>query len=170
MNDHGQIATGCSVIIYKGNSEISTCTLPCYPEEVSESTSSVWNDQPIVGRSSPITSFSGTGFRSVSFSMDLHRDMDTGSTSIETILKSLRMSVYGSYESSGIQPPITTFIFGSFKIKGIVRSISYTWKKPIVDNQYQLCTVSISIDELAPITTSSAFRSRNPMNPFNVSK
>lgn len=171
MSDHSQHVSDCFGYVSGGDGTPDKFTLPCYPEEVSDQVSSSWNDQPIVGRSSPISSFAGTGFRSVSFSFDMHREMSTD-TSIDKILSILRSAVYGRYVGSAVQPPITSLALGDFKIRGIVRSVSFNWKKPIVDGKYQVCSVSISMDELAPVTTGWTIARRNPRNPFgtNVSK
>lgn len=58
--------------------------LPIYPEQVSEQISPNWATQPVLGRSSPLAAYSNTGLKSVSFSLDLHRDLLTGSYSHST--------------------------------------------------------------------------------------
>lgn len=56
--------------------------LPLYPEQVTESISTNWNTQPILGRSSPIAAYAGTDLKRVNFDLDLHRDFLTGSYSL----------------------------------------------------------------------------------------
>lgn len=56
--------------------------LPFYPEEAQESISASWEEQSVLGRSSPLAAYAGTSLKSVSFSLDLHRDMITGSYSL----------------------------------------------------------------------------------------
>ena len=58
--------------------------LPIYPESVQESISSDWTEQKVIGRSSPLAAFSGTSLKSVSFNMELHRELLTGSHSLTT--------------------------------------------------------------------------------------
>ena len=53
--------------------------LPLYPEDVSESISPNWNTQTVLGRSSPLAAYANTNLKSVTFSLDLHRDLLTGS-------------------------------------------------------------------------------------------
>lgn len=56
--------------------------LPIYPNQVQESINSDWSQQNILGRSSPLAAYSNTGLKSVSFELDLHRDLMTGSYSL----------------------------------------------------------------------------------------
>lgn len=57
--------------------------LPIYPEQVSEQISANWQQQPVLGRSSPVAAYANTSLKSVSFSLDLHRDFLTGSYSLD---------------------------------------------------------------------------------------
>ena len=57
--------------------------LPLYPEQVSEQISANWQQQPVLGRSSPVAAYANTSLKSVSFSLDLHRDFLTGSYSLD---------------------------------------------------------------------------------------
>ena len=56
--------------------------LPMYPESVTESISTNWQTQSVLGRSSPLSAYAGTDLKSVSFNIDLHRDYLTGSYSL----------------------------------------------------------------------------------------
>ena len=56
--------------------------LPMYPEEVQESINANWEDQNVLGRSSSLAAYANTSLKSVSFSLDLHRDFLTGSYSL----------------------------------------------------------------------------------------
>lgn len=149
--------------------------LPSYPDEVSDSTSVNWAETGIIGRSTPIYSYNSTSARTISFSFDLHREMPKylGENNrnkiydVETILEVIRKCAYPNYENSGLKPPIVLFRFGQFKTRGIVTNVSYTWKKPIVDKKYQLCTVSISMYE-TPNSVWGASELYSSMNPFNV--
>lgn len=55
--------------------------LPLYPDEVTETISTNWSKQKILGRSSEIAAYAGTDLKTVNFSFDLHRDFLTGSYS-----------------------------------------------------------------------------------------
>ena len=56
--------------------------LPIYPEQVTESINANWEEQTVLGRSSPLSAYSGTSLKSVSFELNLHRDFITGSYSL----------------------------------------------------------------------------------------
>lgn len=155
------------------NSDNLVINLPCYPDEISDSTNVNWAETGIIGRSTPIYSYNSTSARNISFSFDLHREMpknigkNEDMYNIENILEVLRKCAYPNYENSGLKPPIVFFRFGKFATKGIVTSVSFTWKKPIVDRQYQLCSVSISMYE-TPNSIFSANSLVSSMNPFNA--
>jgi len=136
---------------YGNNSRV--VELPCYPDDISETLSPRWGSEEPIGRSSSIHSFYGTEDRKTSFSFDLHRDMTISigsetSADIETILVLLRRSVYGNYTQNAINPPISTFRFGEFVIRGYVSSISFSDKKPIIDDEYALISVSVEMTQL----------------------
>lgn len=141
---------------YWGNNNSHIYQIPCYPDEVSDSVSVNWSETSIIGRS-PILAYNSTGLRNISFSMDLHREMyhgyqgaypDVIGTEIDVLLKSLRAAAYPIYSSSGLKPPMVMFKFGDLRMKGIIRSVSFQWKKPIVNKQYNICSVSITMDEI----------------------
>lgn len=163
------------IVSTAGNSVVY---LPSYPEELSDNTSVNWAESGIIGRSTPIYSYNSTSARQLSFSFDLHREMPkyfgerykSGSYDtydVEKILETIRKSAYPEYENSGLKPPIVTFRFGEFKARGIIMSVGFTWKKPIVARKYQLCTVSISMNE-TPNSVRSANELYSALNPFNV--
>ena len=56
--------------------------IPIYPESVTEQIAAKWQTQDILGRSSPISAYASTELKSVHFSLDLHRDLLTGSYSL----------------------------------------------------------------------------------------
>lgn len=58
--------------------------LPVYPEQVSEQISANWATQPVLGRSSPLAAYANTNLKTANFSLDLHRDLLTGSFSHTT--------------------------------------------------------------------------------------
>lgn len=76
--------------------------LPIYPNEVSESISANWGDQKVLGRSSKLSAYANTELKSVSFSLDLHRDFLTGSFSHDqnTLYNS---GGYQSRQAAGLQ-------------------------------------------------------------------
>lgn len=78
--------------------------LPIYPDEVTESIEPRWESQNILGRSAPISAYAGTSLKSVSFSLDLHRDLLTGSFSHTTdTLVSSTVNGSLSKQAAGLQ-------------------------------------------------------------------
>lgn len=142
--------------------------LPCYPDSINESQQADWTSVSPLGRSSPLSAYTGTGYREISLNLRLHREMCNGDEAyIDAILSELRRAVYPIYVEKGLEPPITTFQFGQFKCKGYVRSISYNWQKPIIDGYYQLCDVSIPFVDVPDSVFSAKDLSSIPTNPFN---
>ena len=56
--------------------------LPIYPEQVTETLTPDWANQKVLGRSAPLSAYAGTSLKTVNFSLDLHRDLLTGSFSL----------------------------------------------------------------------------------------
>lgn len=74
--------------------------LPIYPEQVSESITPNWQTQSVLGRSSALSTYAGTSLKSVNFTLDLHRDLLTGSYSLdENDLRSIASENKESYET-----------------------------------------------------------------------
>jgi hypothetical protein len=143
--------------------------LPCYPDNINESQGAQWSQSAPLGRSSPLSAYVGTGYRSMSFPMRLHREMCNGDEAyIDNLLATLRKSVFPLYIEQGLTPPVTTFQFGEYRCKGYVESVGYNWQKPIIDGHYQLCDVNISFIDVPEEAFSANNLSSMPTNPFNV--
>lgn len=144
----------CYIILRKGfeayNGDVKYAEIPCYPDEFQESTSANWSQQEILGRGAPIYSYSSTNSRNVNFNFTMHREMES-TDKIERILSMIRASVYAYETNSGLYPVLTTFIFGRAGVRGIVRNVGFNWKTPIIDDEYQVCDVSVSIDEVPTV-------------------
>lgn len=143
--------------------------LPCYPETISESQGASWQTSSPLGRSSPLSAYVGTNYRTISLNFKLHREMIDNEEYIDMILVELRRAVYPWYISQGLIPPVTTFQFGQFRCKGYVESITYNWQKPIVDGHYQICDVGVSFVDVPEYVFSAQDLGSVPTNPFKVS-
>lgn len=142
--------------------------LPCYPEEVSEQVSPNWSPQNPIGRVGSVFAYTGTSDVSYSFSFDLHAelcnytgvsnvlkgtiesgrdhltDIDVGDMNI--IIKKLKSACYPEVGSGGgLTPPKVQFKFGELYMTGRLDSVNINWKLPIIDKQYAVCTVSVSL-------------------------
>lgn len=56
--------------------------LPVYPDQVTEGITPDWATQKVLGRSASLSAYAGTSLKTVNFSLDLHRDLLTGSFSL----------------------------------------------------------------------------------------
>ena len=80
--------------------------MPLYPEQVTEQIIPQWSTENVLGRSSPISAYAGTSLKTVIFSLDLHRDLLTGSFSHSTAtLQSIGGSL--SHQAAGWQKQST---------------------------------------------------------------
>ena len=157
----------CYVIVMFDTTE-EYAYIPVYPDEIQDSLSASWSNSPIVGRSSPLAAYIGTNFRSVSFTLELHREL-LKNNGIEDIIQLLDKSVYPKYTSQGLIPPITIFRFGKFYAKGFVNSVNRTWKKPLdADGKYLYTPISIDMN-CFPNSVIGADDLGTSMNPFNNS-
>lgn len=149
-----------------GSNEYYTISIPNYPDEISDSGSANYSEENILGRSSPLISYTGTGFREVQFSFDIHREEFNG---IDKLLRIARSSVYPNYGTSYMKPTITSVRLGDFYARGVTRSYGFTWKKPIVNGKYQVCTVSLSIADIPnkAYSMNDIINISNPANPFH---
>lgn len=140
--------------------------LPCYPDEISDNISSSWAEQTSIGRTVPMTTYVGTGFKKIGFSFDLHRDLVPADTTLEDIVHALNSTQYVKYTSYTV--PITTFRFGEMVFKGIVNSVSKVWKKPLIENKYSLVTISIDM-QCVPnsVPDASSIAGNSVYNMFN---
>ena len=92
--------------------------LPLYPDEVTEQISARWQTQDILGRSAPISAYAGTSLKSVQFSLDLHRDLMTGSfghsrTTLDAVFKEVGRGDEAHNQSAGNQIQTAKGPFGT---------------------------------------------------------
>lgn len=175
----------CGIIVRWGNGEsgdasIAAAEFKQYPEEISDNIAATWTSTTIPGRSSPIAAYSSTEAQKVNFSFTLHREMElvyygTGESKnkangADTVIRLLRMACYPKYSgTAGLYPPITTVIFGNFRAQGYVESVSYQWKKPLVNRNYQVCEISVSMVGIPKeVVGCSYFVKKNVLNPYDI--
>lgn len=150
----------CGVAIRYGqgsSASLEARAIPCYPEEVASAVSASWNQQSIVGRTGTIKAFTGTSDVTSNFSFDLHRDMNINNRNMQTsadefgaevddLVRFLKSGCYPMYGTGSLYPPRTLFRFGDLYISGVLKEVSTTWKKPIIDKAYAVCSISISME------------------------
>ena len=139
---------GCSITNLQTN---STFVLPCYPDDITMSISANWNDSQAIGRSEPITAYTGTNFKEYSFNIALHRDFcEAKGLNFDTLQTVLMNTVYAQYGvDAAYHSPLTAFTFGKFHIEGAVTSLNVKYNKPINKNgDYMHAEISISIKSI----------------------
>lgn len=128
--------------------------LPCYPEEIANTVEGIWATQSILGRTGTINAFTGTSDISISFSFDLHREMpvqyanykDCPYTNVDAVIAYIKSGCYPKYGAGSLTPPYVVWKFGQTIISGRLKSVSDVWKKPIINQLYVLCTLSITME------------------------
>lgn len=139
--------------------------LPLYPEQVFDTMTASFSSTNILGRSAPIYTYSTSGPRTVSFNLEVHRDMlnDVNLTNmtflgkkidpeetINELINTLEASVLPKYvdATKAVNPPIVSVRLGKdIYIKGVCTNCTHTFKGPIRQEHYLQCDLSLSIME-----------------------
>ena len=148
-------------------------TLPGYPEEVSDSMSANFSSSNALGRSAPVYTFSNSGPRTISISLEFHRDMfeEEGMTNVvpkksedkaESFIHAIQAIAVPKYNLSNkaIEPPLVAIRLGrEVFIKGIVSgSVNVTYKKPILYNEkYAVIGINFTVSEVDPYDSTTVF-------------
>lgn len=145
--------------------------LPTYPEEINDQLPANFNQTSPLSRSAPIFTYSNSGPRQLSVTLNLHRDMmtqinygvsniDTNLVSIDddyvdTLVKQLQAVALPKYSSSTkmVNPPMVALRFGNeIYIKGVVAGgIGIRYSLPLLENnKYAQVSVTFTIMEVDP--------------------
>ena len=147
--------------------------IPEYPESITDNMGSSFNQTTALSRSAPVFTYANSGPRSVTFSLELHRDMvnDLNITAGNTNLKSNVVSQTDDYvdilikelqsialprynvNNRAVIPPRVAVRFGNeLFISGVVTStITCTYSKPILSNgKYAKVSIGFTISEYDP--------------------
>ena len=147
--------------------------IPEYPESITDNMGSSFNQTTALSRSAPVFTYANSGPRSVTFSLELHRDMvnDLNITAGNTNLKSNVVSQTDDYvdilikelqsialprynvNNRAVVPPRVAVRFGNeLFISGVVTStITCTYGKPILSNgKYAKVSIGFTISEYDP--------------------
>jgi len=141
--------------------EIRIKNLPCYPDEVSNQVSASWQEQSIIGRTGNLVAYTGTSDIQTSFNFDLHREhpilglSDSSGKEIDSLITLIKSGCYPRYGSNMLYPPVTTFKFGDLWVRGRLLSVSDSWKKPIVNGSYTICTISVQMNSISRMIVSA---------------
>lgn len=151
------------------------CVLPTMPDTITDSMNSTFQSTNALSRSAPVWSYSNSGPRSISFNLDLHRDIMedinegvsnlkdnvidfTDADYIDILLNYLQacsLPKYNVYKAGSkvVEPPQVAVKMGKdIFIRGIVNGgVSVAYKKPILDNdRYASAVVTFTVTEVDP--------------------
>ena len=151
------------------------CVLPSMPDSISDSLSAEFSPTSALSRSAPIQSYIKSGPRTVSFDLDLHRDIMedlnrgisnlkdevvdfSGNDYVDTLIKNLQACVVPKYSvykkgSKVVDPPqVAIRMSDTIFIRGVINGpISVTYIKPILDdNKYGHVKVTFTVTEVDP--------------------
>lgn len=153
--------------------------LPGYPEKVTDSMQSSFQENSALGRSAPVYTFSHSGPRSIQINLSFHRDMfeeinqflypkgsdkfADGDDMAEKFIHAIQAIAVPKYNLSNkaIEPPLIAIRFGKeVFIKGIVSGgVSVTYGKPILSNEkYAIIDISFTVSEVDPYDSSTVFK------------
>ena len=147
--------------------------IPEYPESITDNMGSSFNQTTALSRSAPVFTYANSGPRSVTFSLELHRDMvndlniTAGNTNlksnvvsqtddyVDTLIKELQSIALPRYNvnNRAVIPPRVAVRFGNeLFISGVVTStITCTYGKPILSNgKYAKVSIGFTVSEYDP--------------------
>lgn len=147
--------------------------IPEYPESITDNMTLTFNQTQALSRSAPVFTYAYSGPRSVTFNLELHRDMvndlniTAGNTNlksnvvsqtddyVDTLIKELQSIALPRYNvsNSAVVPPRVAVRFGNeLFISGVVTSaISCVYNKPILSNgKYAKVSITFTVSEYDP--------------------
>lgn len=147
--------------------------IPEYPDNITDNMGSTFNQTTALSRSAPIFTYSNSGPRTVTFNLELHRDMvndlniTAGNTNlksnvisqtddyVDTLIKELQSIALPRYNvnNRAVIPPRVAVRFGNeLFISGVVTStISCVYNKPILSNgKYAKVSIGFTVSEYDP--------------------
>lgn len=143
--------------------------LPQWPDQISDSINSSFNETNALSRSAPVFSYQNSGPREMQISIQLHRDMMDEANAhisnlpiedredyVDAIIKALQAVALPNYhgESKEVEPPMVAVRFGNeIFIKGVVKGgITVEYQKPLLtNNKYAIVNISFKVSEVDPM-------------------
>lgn len=149
--------------------------IPTYPESIADQMQAQYSQTDILSRSAPIFSYSGSGPRSFSVELHLHRDMmnsvNIGASNIsvpnlddedyiDILVKQMQAAVLPRYSSSEkmVNPPMVALRFGNeVSCKGVLNGgVTTTYSGPILaSDKYAEVNIQFAITEVDPYDADS---------------
>lgn len=125
----------------------TTIRIPVTIEELNWSKGNTFAETETKGRSASFLGYSNSTSKNLDFSFTVHIDIlkSIGETftSYSNKLEALAYPRYGSYTV----PPKAFFRCGSIRLEGVVNEVSVSASPPIINNEYSVLTVTVSMTE-----------------------
>lgn len=172
-NIFDRILPDCYLYISHLDEDYQYWQLPGYPDEVTDNMSSTFVANSALGRSAPVYTYSNSGPRSISISLNFHRDMfdempsnvtpRDGEDKAESFIHALQAIAVPKYNlaNKAIEPPLVAIRLGrEVFIKGIVDGgVRVTYGKPIlVDEKYAGVKIDFTVYEVDPYDSTTVFQ------------
>lgn len=143
----------------EGNDNIFACYIknnltgtkiqfPVLPQAVSESVSSSFTQQEIVGASVPRIIYASTGAKIISFSLqNLSEDyVASGFSNLLQYVRALEALAYPTYSNTGVvNSPDLTLVLGDRSIQCVCTNVSVTWNSFVREQRMLSCNVELSL-------------------------
>lgn len=141
--------------------------VPAYANSITDQLGANFSSTPLLARSAPIQSYSGSGPRTMTVQFNLHRDMmkqinygvSNANVSIDDdyvdiMIREIQAICLPSYNTAEkiVNPPMVAVRLGNdIFIKGVVSNVGVTYNYPILRNgKYALVDISFSVTEVDP--------------------
>ena len=125
----------------------TTIRIPVTIEELNWSKDNNFAETETKGRSASFLGYSNSTSKTLDFSFTVHVDIlkSIGETftSYSNKLEALAYPRYGSYTV----PPKAFFRCGSVRLEGVVNEVSVSVSPPIINNEYSILNVTVSMTE-----------------------
>ena len=147
--------------------------IPQWPDQLSDSIGSSFNQTNALSRSAPVFSYQNSGPREMQISIQLHRDMmdeanyfisnlpiEDKDDYVDALIKVLQAVALPNYhgESKEVVPPMVAVRFGDqIFIKGVVNNgVTVEYQKPLLNNnKYAIANISFKVYETDPMDARS---------------
>lgn len=162
-----RVLPDCYIYISHLDADAQFWKLPSYPDDISDTMRSSFQESSALGRSAPVYTYGSSGPRSISFSFLFHRDMfadiNGDEDAAEDFIHAIQAIALPQYNASNkaVEPPLVGVRLGQeIFIKGVVNSdVTVKYSKPILVNEkYAEIEVSFSVFEVDPYDASTVFQ------------
>lgn len=171
--------------------------LPTWPNSIQDQMQNSYNPTNSLSRSAPMYSYQYSGPRTISFNLELHREMldlvnitndtiikykntlkEDSYDTVDTLLKAVSSLSAPKYTLStrAVEPPTVAVKIGTeVYIKGIVNnSINIEYRKPLIKyedgkTRYAVCSINFVVTEVDPYDSATLYRTGSFRNITSTS-